>query len=366
MEVFDGSGYIIDIPINQSQQQFQKFFTELFTSKHNASNYMDPSTRVIFISFSFYQPMTDYFIAVNIMVEFLISGLVFPQGIRIYPFKANVFELSGDKALQACDIFRLLFCFYLVYIIYLKVRYHRPSTAEDFGAFMIQVSIDFGIVFFFFFAWVLSYYYSNNHTDELLKMAQVTDPQDLRYYDYIDKGQWYQQSFSLDSVSLMLCLMKGIWLFKLSRYVHWIFLTIERAIATILTYMVVIIPCFGGFTFVVYLIFGPYVYSFHNFSYSLKSVIFFILGQLDSKAMVLSNAFVAVAWSYTFYFYVIFVFLSLFMAVFISAFDVALKTDGGYPEDFQDRARWEYSDYTYWILEQWMPERILKKIRAKK
>lgn len=170
----------------------------------------------------------------------------------------------------------------------------------------------------------------------------------------------------MDSVSLVLCLIKVMWLFKLSRYVHWIFLTIERAIATIVTYMVVIIPCFAGFTCIVYLVFGPYVYAYHTFSYSLKSVIFFILGQLDTESMVLTNAVVAVAWSYIFYFFVIFVFLSLFMAVFIISFEVAVKTDGmGYPEDFQDRARWEYSDYTYWIIEQWFPERILKKIRAK-
>jgi hypothetical protein len=81
--------------------------------------------------------VSDYFIAINIMAEFLISGLLYPSGIRIYPFKANVFELSGEKALQACDIFRLLFCFYLVYIIYVKVRYHRPLVQDDYGAYLI-------------------------------------------------------------------------------------------------------------------------------------------------------------------------------------------------------------------------------------
>lgn len=327
-EIFDGSGYMMDIPIaNQTQQSFQRFFTSLF---EGSQPFISPATRVVFISFCFYQPVSDYFVAINLMTEFLIGGMIFPTGIRIYPFRANVFELSGEKALQACDIFRLLFCFYLVYVIYLKIRYHLPTTPDDYGAFIVQLLIDVGIIFFFFFAWVLSYYYSSQHTAELL--SKTTEE---RYYDQIDKGKWYQQAFSLDSVSLVLCLIKAMWLFKLSRYVHWIFLTIERAIATILTYMIVIIPCFGGFTFIVYLVFGPYVYAYHTFSYSLKSVIFFILGQLDTESMVLTNAVVAVAWSYIFYFFVIFVFLSLFMAVFIISFEAAVKTDGmGYPEDF--------------------------------
>lgn len=176
--------------------------------------------------------------------------------------------------------------------------------------------LDVGIVFFFFFAWVISYYYSSTHTEEILSKTTSN-----KYYDYIDKGQWFQQSFSLDSVSLMLVLIKVMWMFKISRYVNWIFLTIERATATILTYMVVIVPCFAGFTFIVYLIFGPYVHAYHTYSMSLKSVIFFILGQLDTEEMIIVNAFVAVAWSYVFYFFVIFVFLSLFMAVFITSYE---------------------------------------------
>lgn len=85
--------------------------------------------------------------------------------------------------------------------------------------------------------------------------------------------------------------------------------------------MVVIIPCFAGFTFVVYQMFGPYVYDYHTFSYSLKSVIFFILGQLDTEEMILVNAVVAVIWTYILYFFLIFVFLSLFIAVYVASYE---------------------------------------------
>jgi hypothetical protein len=98
------------------------------------------------------------------------------------------------------------------------------------------------------------------------------------FTNYVDKATWYLQGFNLDAVSMMLVLCKLMSVFKISRYVQWIFLTIEGGTATVLTYMVVIIPSFAGFTFIVYLVFGPYVYDFHTFSYSLKTVIFFILG----------------------------------------------------------------------------------------
>jgi hypothetical protein len=117
-----------------------------------------------------------------------------------------------------------------------------------------------------------------------------------------------------------------------------------------MTFLVVIVPCFAGFTFVVYLIFGPYVYNYCTFSYATKSVIFFILGQLETEKMILSNAFVAVAWSYIFYFFLIFVFLSIFMAVFMISFESAVKENGGYPEDFSDQAKWDYVDYLWWMV----------------
>ena len=48
------------------------------------------------------------------------------------------------------------------------------------------------------------------------------------YVDYVDKGMTYSQTFYMDSISLMLLLLKILFVFKISRYVSWIFLTLER------------------------------------------------------------------------------------------------------------------------------------------
>jgi hypothetical protein len=125
-------------------------------------------------------------------------------------------------------------------------------------------------------------------------------------------------------------------------------------------------PCFGGFVFIVYLIFGPYVYIFHTFEYSLKSVIFFILGTLDTDELVMSNTFMALAWSYAFFFFLVFIFISIFMAVFIVSFETTVRENGGYPEDFVHNYTWEYSDYLFWIIEQWTFESFQKRLRKKK
>jgi hypothetical protein len=73
------------------------------------------------MTFSFYNPSGDYFVVVDIMVEFLIAGIVVPTFLRVIPFRANIFEAGEEKALQFCDIMRLFLCFYLVYSIYRKI-----------------------------------------------------------------------------------------------------------------------------------------------------------------------------------------------------------------------------------------------------
>jgi hypothetical protein len=86
---------------------------DLFTN-----GYYDEATRVFILSFAFYHKITDYFIAMQILVEFLPSGQVYPSHIKILPFRPNIFEDSEEKFLQACDIFRFMLCLYLLYMVY--------------------------------------------------------------------------------------------------------------------------------------------------------------------------------------------------------------------------------------------------------
>ena len=64
-----------------------------------------------------------------------------------------------------------------------------------------------------------------------------------------------------------------------------------------------------------------------------------------------TNSVIAVAWTYLFQAFIIFVFSSLFMAVFITKFEKIVKEKGGYPEDFEGVLKWKYSDYLLWIVE---------------
>lgn len=65
---------------------------------------------------------------------------------------------------------------------------------------------------------------SMNSNDEIFKMVSNS----TSFVDYVDKGMTYSQTFYMDSISLMLLLIKILFVFKISRYISWIFLTLER------------------------------------------------------------------------------------------------------------------------------------------
>ena len=214
---------------------------------------------------------------------------------------------------------------------------------------MVSIVVDIGIVAMYMTAWIISYYFSREYTGDLIKDG-ITQGNAI-YYDYAEKGYWYYQAFIFDASSLLLIFVKMLWVFKISRQVSWMFEILESSISTILTFLIVIIPCFASFTFMVYLVFGPYVYAYRTFPDSLKAVTFFILGQQASEELYQTNSVVAVGWTYMFQAFIVFVFSSLFMAVYVTKFEVVIRDKGGYPEDFEGVHRWRYSDYLLWVVE---------------
>lgn len=80
--------------------------------------------------------------------------------------------------------------------------------------------MDILIVFFFFFSWVLTYYSSTSHSSDLVNQSG--------FVDLVDKAKWYQQSYTLDSIVLLFILVKIVWVFRISRFLHWALLTVDK------------------------------------------------------------------------------------------------------------------------------------------
>jgi hypothetical protein len=177
---------------------------------------------------------------------------------------------------------------------------------------LISIMIDFCILFFFYFVWLLSL--SNSAEDSQAIISSTG------YVDLTNKAHWYQQIFILDCVCLVFVIVKIIQVFRISRYVHWVMMTLEKSVAVIGALMVILVPAVLGFTFFSFIIFGPYNRDFNSFHRSVASVFFFAMGQQNTAEMVLYNEWVTLLWSELLFLFMLFIFISCFMAIFIDSF----------------------------------------------
>jgi hypothetical protein len=83
------------------------------------------------------------------------------------PFRPNIFELSHEKFLQACDIFRFLISLYLLFIVYQKGKdaFGKRGLRIQEGITMV---LDLAIVGLYMTAWIISYYFSRENTADLI------------------------------------------------------------------------------------------------------------------------------------------------------------------------------------------------------
>lgn len=96
METYDGSGYIVDIDLNITMEEYRKQIAWILDPR---SGYFNVTTRVHFITLNLYASSSDYFVCIDIMVEFAVSGLLVPKYFTALVFKANIFETEAEKFL---------------------------------------------------------------------------------------------------------------------------------------------------------------------------------------------------------------------------------------------------------------------------
>ncbi len=129
-----------------------------------------------------------------------------------------------------------------------------------------------------------------------------------------------------------------------------------------MTFLILLVPVFIGFTYMVFNAYGPYLKSYSSFQSAMISVLFVTLGQIESDEMFKVNSVVLTIWVYLFFCFLYFIFMAIFMAIFVDSFELTVQK-AGYPSDFKEDAQWRYLDYFYWLIA-WMPNFIIKRIKG--
>jgi hypothetical protein len=173
---------------------------------------------VIIIEFTVYHRLIDYFVTVQAMVEISISGVVSPTSFKIYSYRPNVFDLSQDTGLHAADILRLILCTHFAYCIFR----HFKDGALPKSELVVSVLIDGSIISLFISAWVIRYFLYGKTTAEFLAQARGS------FVELKGKAQWYHEPFILDSVVLLLLMLRSFSIFRINRHINFILQILDK------------------------------------------------------------------------------------------------------------------------------------------
>mmetsp|Transcript_3932 Transcript_3932/g.3861 ORF Transcript_3932/g.3861 Transcript_3932/m.3861 type:complete len:229 (-) Transcript_3932:170-856(-) len=226
-------------------------------------------------------------------------------------------------------------CFYFGYILVYKVVYLRNklNLTQLITAFVKEGCM----IFFFFFKWVVTYIFLNN--DNVLEIIESTDYQELHKSAY-----WYQQIYILDSILLVFIFVGLLSALRLSRYMHWVFSSLDKALVLVVALMVVIIPTITGYTYFAYIVFGTQIEEYSSFGNAMTAVLLQSLGSQNTEAIYRQNFVIAVIWLCSYWIFIYFFLSTSFMAIFIFSYENTVK-EQGYPNDFLELAKWEYKNY---------------------
>ena len=181
-------------------------------------SYITDATRALFISFPLFNPSLNLWIVVDALIEFSVTGSIFPTYLYTRPFRPNMIETDIDKFVQGLEVFKAILLLYVVFLILIKIcgkgfeKLFSPRTFFAVAPELTVLSLAIGSL-------VLSYTVSRESTQDILNSTEYTD--------LTNKSFWFEEIFIFNAVSLLVIFYKIVTTLRIARYIHQFITTFE-------------------------------------------------------------------------------------------------------------------------------------------
>lgn len=188
------------------------------------------------------------------------------------------------------------------------------------------------------------------------------DPEELYndgvFFDYFALADITALSVTMNSIAIFFILIRVTWILRINKRANNLMLTIEMASKNVISYMILLIPIFIGFTLVSMNILGPYYMPYRNIFISLMSNLMFTVGSGDIVAMFRVNREWASTIFILFWFVIVFLVLSVFLGIIMDAYRM-VRMKHGYTDEL---GQWDMQNYFDWALA-WLPWNARSKLK---
>jgi len=368
---YSGDGYVKDFSLGLDSESFQREIEDLFSQ---SPKFIDFDTAVVFISFNCYEPSQDRFIATQMSIDFPLGGMLIPNTIKIICFSMDQIKQISASALLT-DGIQLFFCVcYASRVVLLKIlnqdklrRFKRDANGketeeeEEIDGYSKGCSIATDVLVVV--AFLLKFYFSqqtNYHDLDQILNDNYQGSGGEEYIEMVHYADYYMEQYQMYTLIIILNTFNLLNALRIFRIVHWIMLIIERTFYVIGLFMMLLIPCQLGFSFLSCVFVGPYLSKYATLIGGVKQQIITMMGQQDSMSLMRSNYGFTIIWTMGFIIFFAYFFVTASIVAFEDGFDETVN-ERGYPDDFKQASQWTTEEYIIWMCS-WFPQEYLKRL----
>lgn len=359
----------MDFSLGLSSEEFREEINTIMTN--STPPYITEATSNIIIGFNCYDPSQDRFVTTSITIDFSIAGMLVPYPIKIISYSLDLQKQTSPLCI-VIDGFQAFFCFcYFVRAFFLKGKCHHTcfrlknkymgsgdnsedkngmnnedgeekkeakkeeeEQEEEIDGYSPTCSIITDLMVIM--AFILKFRYSqmtNYHDIDGILNENYMGVVGEQYIELTHFADYYLEQYQMYTLIIIFNIYNLVGALRIFRLVHWIMLIIERTFEVVTLFMMLLLPCQLGFSFLSYVFVGPYVKKYDSLIGGFKQQIITMMGQQDSMALMRANYNFTVIWTMSFIIFFAYFFVTSSIVAFEDGFDETVK-EKGYPNDF--------------------------------
>ncbi len=288
------------------------------------SNWIDKSTRAVFIEFSAYNPNINLFVVTTMLLEILPSGTFIPTA----KFECISLMETGNPSIKIA-----LMVIYMLFVIYFSLKAIKQFIREGWSYWKgFWTYIDLLLIIFSFISLQMF----------ILRIEKAAEISryfvETKGYSYI-KLQDVNLANQLIVLTLSCCCafqtIKFLQLFRFNNSVYMLALTLHHCVDKLAGFMLVFLIIWLAFVQLMYLFFNEKSTAYSNLLRSMLTSFQILLGKFEMKPLLEGNPLFGSILFTSYNITIVLMLMNTFISIICDSFEAVRQELAGKPNDFE-------------------------------
>ncbi|XP_071961517.1 polycystin-1-like [Antedon mediterranea] len=302
--LYSGGGYIIDLSgdIDYVQSRIDKLHSQHWIDKH---------TRAIFVEFSVYNAEVNLFGVINMLVEFLPTGSLYPTE------RIDVIHLL--RTYHGFAMFVIIsegiFIGFMIFFIVKEINNFRREGKKYFSKFWNWIEF---LIISISIAGVVLYFYRHVVSKELVEKFKENGSKEYIKLQYV--ANWNEVFMYMLGTVVFLGTTKFLKLLRFNRRMALLSTTLRACAKDLFYFGIMFFVVFFAFVSIFYQLFVTILFDFSDVVYTMESLIGTLLGAFDFESISTASGLLGPIFFFLYMAFMPFLLINMFLTILNESF----------------------------------------------